>query len=108
MESNKNPAKFPEELQKKFEDKKWTTLTPPTFLDYPGAEILIMSASDDLKDEFGKVGIQLEDDEKFEAEKILLPSDAVFKELHMNERNTSQTSPKRHLGVNSVHNVITT
>lgn len=71
-------------MQKKFEDKKWTTLTPPTFLDYPGAEILIMSASDDLKDEFGKVGIQLEDDEKFEAE--TLSSDAVFKELHMNKK----------------------
>lgn len=81
---NKNPAKFPDNLMEKFEGKKWCPVNPPSFLDYTGAEILIMSASDDLKTEFGKVGFQIEEDEKIEVEQ--LEKDTIFKELHMEKK----------------------
>lgn len=41
-------AKYPEELQEVFEDRRWNRLNPVKLLDYEGCELFIMGAHEDL------------------------------------------------------------
>jgi hypothetical protein len=79
-------AEYPEELKKYFVGKtgtqlRFTTNVHPTLLDYEGTEILFISASDDLKEEFGEVGEYIEELEHVDAKKVT--SDKLWKELHI-------------------------
>lgn len=46
-------ANFPEKLQKKFRDRRFTAVNPPEFLDYEGAELLFIGASTQPTKELG-------------------------------------------------------
>jgi hypothetical protein len=74
---------FPEHLMKKFDGKKFHPLNPPSFLDHEKAQIIMIGASDDLRDEFGELGKVLEKEEKKDA-KGMKP-DAIYKELHLSK-----------------------
>jgi len=58
-------AQYPDELQASFRDRRWSPVNPATFLNYEGAEIVIVGASDDLEHEFGREAAdELEKDEQ--------------------------------------------
>jgi hypothetical protein len=67
-------AKFPKELQDKFGGRRFIDLDPPDFLDYEGAEILLIGAEEELSDE---LGIELHPEDESEA------SAEIFNELRI-------------------------
>lgn len=46
-------AEYPEPLQRKFGERRFVDLDPPRFLDYPGTELLLVGARDDVASELG-------------------------------------------------------
>lgn len=50
---NKRRAVFPAHLQGKFGNLRYSPADPPDFLNYEGCEFLLISASDDIKEELG-------------------------------------------------------
>ncbi|MBI4497430.1 MAG: hypothetical protein HY689_05980 [Chloroflexi bacterium] len=46
-------AHFPEELQRRFEGRNFIDADPPRLLDYPGAEVLLIGAAEDVSQELG-------------------------------------------------------
>lgn len=44
---------LPKDLQKRFENHRFIAANPPDFLDYPGTELLLISASEDVSEELG-------------------------------------------------------
>ena len=44
---------YPDRLWAKFGDRRFTTLDPPDFLDYPGTELVLIGASPDVTRELG-------------------------------------------------------
>lgn len=55
----KEKAKFSEDLQSRLGDLRWSSIDPPTYLDYPNAELLFISAHHDAGGE--KVEHELDD-----------------------------------------------
>ncbi len=41
-------VEFPDHLQERFEGRRWLAADPPAFLDYEGAEILLIGAAEDV------------------------------------------------------------
>jgi len=84
----KNPEKttkkfeYPENLQKLFEGRSYNPVSPPALLDYEGAEIILIGASDDLVAELGEVGEEVERYSELDAKR--LTDDKLYKELHLN------------------------
>ncbi len=74
---------FPKHLQEKFDGKKYHSLNPPSFLNYEKAQFILIGASEDLKEEFGKLGKTLEKEEKKDAKGI--SHDQLYKELHLSK-----------------------
>jgi len=74
-------ASFPEELQSLFGDYKFIPVNPPRFLDYPGAELIMVGAKADVGKELHEVGEQIEEEAEKEARK--LSADALYKQLHL-------------------------
>jgi len=81
-------AVFPEDLQKKFEGKKFISVNPVDFLDHQGAEILIIGVSKEVG-KLGESGEMLESEERFEYKR--LQDDQLYEELKMDKKNTSST-----------------
>lgn len=75
--SEERRAQFPEELQKRFEGRRWIGVHPVELLDYEGAEVLFIGAFS---------GASEIAEESFGAEEKSERSSAVIKELHMSER----------------------
>ncbi len=46
-------ARFPEELQMKFEGRRFQPVDPPEFLDYEGAELVLIGARENAEEELG-------------------------------------------------------
>lgn len=46
-------AKFPDELQARFGDRRWVPVDPTSFLDYAGAELVLIGGRDDLGEDLG-------------------------------------------------------
>lgn len=46
-------ADYPERLQEIFHERRFADLDPPDFLDYPGAEFVVVAASQDVDEELG-------------------------------------------------------
>jgi hypothetical protein len=57
-------AEYPQRLQKVFRDRRFTEADPPDFLDYEGAEFLLIASADDVSEE---LGIQLEPEHESKA-----------------------------------------
>ena len=49
----KEKADLPEDLQNRFERRRFVPAEPPEFLDYPGVELILIGASADIKAELG-------------------------------------------------------
>ncbi|MFW5887992.1 MAG: hypothetical protein ACOCUH_04270 [Bacteriovoracia bacterium] len=74
--SNKKQAHFPKTLQNKFEDRKFYALNPPHYLDYEGAEFIMVSAAKDIKNELG-ITLNTEDENQNDAD--------VYNDLHIDK-----------------------
>jgi hypothetical protein len=46
-------ADFPAELRERFDGRRFVALNPPGFLDYPGAEVVLIGASSEASAELG-------------------------------------------------------
>ncbi len=71
-------AEFPQKLLEVFAGRKFADVDPPEFLDHEGAEFLLISAAEDVKEE---LGIELEAEEESES------SAEIFRELHISRQN---------------------
>jgi hypothetical protein len=49
----KQPARFPPELQRKFAGRRFVPVDPPDFLDYEGAELVLIGAEENPEQELG-------------------------------------------------------
>jgi hypothetical protein len=59
----KQEAEFPKELQEKFEGRRFVPVDPPDFLNYEGAEVVLIGASENAEQE---LGIEFRADEETE------------------------------------------
>lgn len=67
-------AEYPPRLEKLFADRKFVDADPPDFLDYEGAEFVLIAAAEDVKAELGiDLNPQAEDSSSAE----------IFSELHL-------------------------
>jgi len=80
--SDKHPG-FPPELKREFGNRRWTKALPD-FLNYDGAELLLLGASKDVEEDLGEAGAELKELEKNDARK--LSDEKLFKELHMSKK----------------------
>ncbi len=71
-------AEFPKTLQDVFRDRRFANADPPKFLDYEGCEFLLISASDDIKDELGIT---------VDSEKETLEKSDIMNQLHLDKEN---------------------
>lgn len=75
LQKNRN-ACYPESLQQKFGNKRFSELDPVDFLDYERAEFILIASSDDIKEE---LGIELK------AEDESLTSANIFSDLKLDK-----------------------
>lgn len=68
--------RYPKRLREQFGERRFGDADPPELLDYEGAEILLISASDDVK---GELGLDLRPEEEDES------SAEIFRELHLDK-----------------------
>jgi hypothetical protein len=59
----KHEARFPDELQDKFQGRRFIPVDPPDFLNYEGAELLLIGARENAEEE---LGIEFKPDEETE------------------------------------------
>lgn len=79
-------AHLPDELLEKFKGKRWIPVVPVSLLDHEHVELIIIGASDDLKEELGSLGQQLEREEEKDARAHNLNDNTLFEELHMSKK----------------------
>jgi len=77
-------ANYPPELQQVFEDRNWNIASPLDLLDYEGAELLLIGAAQDVVEEMGKIGEELEHYDKVEARR--LTDKALYEDLHLSRK----------------------
>ncbi|MCU1261235.1 MAG: hypothetical protein JWO80_4120 [Bryobacterales bacterium] len=69
-------ANYPEHLQEKFRGRRFLPVDPPELLDYPGAQILLVGASADIRSELG-LDLHPERETERNAE--------IFRDLHLSK-----------------------
>jgi hypothetical protein len=79
----KQDPEFPKELQEKFGDRRLVPADPPDFLNYEGAEVVLIGASENAEQE---LGIEFRADEETECtadvpEDLKLPREIVREPL---------------------------
>ncbi len=70
-------ASYPKHLTEKFRGRKFSEVEPVEFLNHEGAEIMLVSASEDIR---GELDITLDTDDENRA------SADIFKDLHVDEK----------------------
>ncbi len=73
LEFDRQPS-FPDGLASRFQDRRWQPVDPPEFLDYEGAELVLIGGHDDLGDD---LGIELE------AHPADEDTAEIFRDLHL-------------------------
>jgi hypothetical protein len=73
-------AVFPEELTARFADRRWVPVDPPKFLDYEGAELVLIGGRDDLGEDLG-INLKAHPGDEETAE--------VFRDLHLGKSERS-------------------
>ncbi len=73
LEVDRQPG-FPEELSARFGDRRWVAVDQPEFLDYEGAELVLIGGGDDLGDDLG-IDLQAHPKDEETAE--------IFRDLHL-------------------------
>jgi hypothetical protein len=76
-------ASYPEELSSRFGDRRWVSVEPAEFLDYEGAELVLIGGRDDLGDDLG-IDLQAHPKDEETAE--------IFRDLHL-ERSERTVKP---------------
>lgn len=91
--SVKQRADYPKDLQDKFEGKHFIPVEPTSLLDYDGAEVMVIGAKENIVEELGKVGKDLEHTAEVEEYELgerdhryNLAEEEVFKGLHMHHK----------------------
>lgn len=74
--SKEQRAEFPKKLKDRFRDRKFADVDPPDFLDYEGAELILISADEDISEE---LGIELD------TERETTTSAEIFRDLHIDK-----------------------
>lgn len=89
----KQRASYPKELQDKFEGKHFVPVEPTSLMDYEGAELILIGAKENIVEELGKVGKDLEEtasEEEYELgekdHRFKLAEEEVFHQLHMHHK----------------------
>jgi hypothetical protein len=67
-------ADFPDELRDRFADRRWVPVEPLRFLDYEGAELVLIGGRDDLGEDLG-IDLQAQPEDEETA--------LVFRDLHL-------------------------
>ncbi|CAG8735948.1 4429_t:CDS:2 [Dentiscutata erythropus] len=90
-------VKFPEHLMNHFSGRRFISFPTTNFLDYNGAEVLLIGARNDIADELGQeVGGELEEFAELELKSLVSFDDqGVFDELHL-EKDIIPTEPAFH------------
>jgi len=88
-------VEMPSELIDIFRDRRWAPTNPPALLNYEGVQVVMIGASDDLVDEFGAKGRELEKDEAADVKQAPLEPRRLFQELKITpaERKEIPTEP---------------
>ena len=76
-------ARFPQELQERFQERRFLPVDPSAFLDYEGAEILLVGARQDV---FAELGLELNPEHETET------TAEIFNDLKM-ERSLHPLTP---------------
>ncbi|KMQ49947.1 hypothetical protein CHISP_3161 [Chitinispirillum alkaliphilum] len=74
---SKGEAQFPKNLTEEFRGRRFSETDPPGFLDYQGAEFVLISASEDIKQELG-TEIEKENETENKAD--------IFTDLRLNKK----------------------
>ncbi|MFP4416160.1 MAG: hypothetical protein ACLFSB_02710 [Chitinispirillaceae bacterium] len=74
----KQEAQYPKYLMEKFRGRKFSEVDPVEFLDHEGAEMMLVSASEDIQDELG-ITLDVENETKASAD--------IFRDLHVDSNN---------------------
>lgn len=82
LSQNRN-ANYPQYLQNKFGDKRFSELDPVDFLDYEGSEFILISSSEDIKEELG-IELKTDDESMYSAD--------IFSKLKL-DRSNRPSSP---------------
>jgi hypothetical protein len=72
-------AHFPAELRERFKGRRFIAVDPPDFLDYEGAEILLIGASPDVEEE---LGLRLNPERETEATAEIFNDLRIEKSVH--------------------------
>jgi hypothetical protein len=81
-------SQYPASLQSLFSGRRWIPSNPPSFLDYPGTELLLISHPHDLSEAFGPDGAKVEKQLEEEAARDEVGKLEAVKELGMSEKDT--------------------
>ncbi|MGA1874853.1 MAG: hypothetical protein ACMUIA_04530 [bacterium] len=72
-------ADFPQDLQEKFAHRRWISVDPPEFLNYEGAELLLIGITEDVK---GELGLELNPEDESENKADILTDLRLQKAEH--------------------------
>lgn len=72
-------ADFPQHLQQQFQDRRFIAADPPDFLNYPGVELLLIGATEDVSEE---LGLELHPQEETESTAEILNNLRMRKSRH--------------------------
>jgi hypothetical protein len=77
--SQTSPAKFPENLRDQFKGRRFIPVDPPEFLNYAGAEILLVGARQDI---YAELGLKLDPEKETEATAEIFNDLKMERSLH--------------------------
>jgi len=75
---------LPNHLQDIFGNKKFSNANPVELLDYTGMQLILIGAAEDVVEELGKTGEEIEEFEKMDIKR--LSDNKLFEELHMTKK----------------------
>ncbi|WRT65621.1 uncharacterized protein IL334_002566 [Kwoniella shivajii] len=106
VQSNNNPraagiprdkrAQYSKKLMDMFRGRRFIPANPPAFLDYQGAEILIITSPHELHDSLGKNGEDVEADMDKDAKSEKVDVDGALKELGLNKKDFDEEAMEGH------------
>ncbi|WVR03883.1 hypothetical protein IAU60_000882 [Kwoniella sp. DSM 27419] len=80
-------AQYPDQLQELFAGRRFIPANPPSFLDYSGTELLIITSPHELHDSLGENGETVEADLDKDAGKEAVSVDEAMNELGLSKRD---------------------
>lgn len=83
--SDNEKATYPAHLLEKFGSRRFVSLSSTEFMDYDGAELLLIGAKENIAEELGEAGEELEELADFEIKEIVpvTAERVIYDELHL-------------------------